>query len=502
MTATAGIQGQGAAGGRVYFSGASRSLVQEDEITLTSVGVDIGSSTSHLLFSRITLERLDTRYIVADREVLFQSEILLTPYHADEEIDGAALGVFIEEQYRRAGIAREAVDAGALILTGVAVRRANARAIGDLFSSEAGKFVAVSAGDGLETLMAAHGSGAVEASRGRRILNIDIGGGTTKIALCEDGRIAAMTAVETGARLIVRDDAGLVTRLERFGAEHARALGHAPHLGAALSDDAARAVAEHMADLILAAIDGTAPANVLRLPGLPPCADVDGVIFSGGVSEYVYGTEATRFGDLGPDLAAAVRERLSGRGLRLLPNLQGIRATVVGASQYTVQVSGSTVFLDPLDTLPLRNVATISPDIRLEDDTLDPAAIAAAIEAALLRLDLGSGRDPVAVTLKWGGSATYHRLAALAKGLLAGLAPVLKAGHPLVIVTDGDIGGLLGMHLRESEGATSPIVSIDGIDVNEFDFLDIGEVLMDTGAVPVVVKSLVFPAPDAQERAA
>lgn len=502
MAQTGGNGAEGSAGGRVFFSGAARSLVQEDEITLTSVGVDIGSSTSHLLFSRITLERLDTRYIVADREVLFQSEILLTPYRADEEIDGAALGAFIEAQYRAAGIARDAVDAGALILTGVAVRRANARAIGELFSAEAGKFVAVSAGDGLETLMAAHGSGAVEASKGRRILNIDIGGGTTKIALCEDGRIAAMTAVEAGARLIVRDEDSVVTRLERFGAEHARAVGHTAMLGAPLGDVAADAVAQHMADLIIAAIDGRAPASVLRLPGLPPCGDVDGIVFSGGVSEYVYEKGAAQFGDLGPALAASMRKRLEDRGLNILPNLQGIRATVVGASQYTVQVSGSTVFLDPLDTLPLRNVAAISPDVSLDGEVLDPDAIASAIEASLLRLDLASGRDPVAVTLKWGGSATYHRLAALAKGILAGLAPVLAAGHPLVIVTDGDIGGLLGMHIRESEDARCPIVSVDGIDVNEFDFLDIGEVLMDTGAVPVVVKSLVFPTPDTQQRAA
>ena len=92
-------------------------------------------------------------------------------------------------QYDAAGIERSAVDTGALILTGVALLRDNARAIADLFAEEAGRFVAVSAGDNLEATMAAHGSGAVELSESSRrgVMNIDIGGGTTKVVICRDG---------------------------------------------------------------------------------------------------------------------------------------------------------------------------------------------------------------------------------------------------------------------------------------------------------------------------
>src|SRR5665213_2198284 len=140
--------------GRIFFSNSGRTLEQEDEIKLVSVGVDIGSSTSHLVFSRIVLERLDSRYVVTARETFHQSDILLTPYAAEETIDAAVLGAFIEGQYAAAGITRDDIDTGALILTGVAVRRRNARAIGDLFAREAGRLVAVSAGDGLETTMA------------------------------------------------------------------------------------------------------------------------------------------------------------------------------------------------------------------------------------------------------------------------------------------------------------------------------------------------------------
>ena len=158
-----------AEGGRIFFSSKGRTLEGEDEICILSVGVDIGSSTSHLVFSRIVLERLDSRYVVTVRETFYESDILLTPYSADETIDADALGAFIAKQYADAKVQPEEIDTGALILTGVAVRRSNARAIGELFASQTGKLVAVSAGDNLETVMAAYGSGAVSrAVRDRR----------------------------------------------------------------------------------------------------------------------------------------------------------------------------------------------------------------------------------------------------------------------------------------------------------------------------------------------
>ena len=182
--------------GRIFFTSTGRSLVDEDEIVVLSVGVDIGSSTSHLVFSRIVLERLDSRYVVTTRETFYQSDILLTPYCAEDEIDAAALGAFIERQYRDAKIEADEIDTGALILTGVAVRRRNARNIGELFARQAGKMVAVSAGDSLEAVIAAHGSGAVARSirEGVRVMNVDIGGGTSKIAICADGRVSELTA--------------------------------------------------------------------------------------------------------------------------------------------------------------------------------------------------------------------------------------------------------------------------------------------------------------------
>jgi ethanolamine utilization protein EutA len=486
-------------GGRIFFSGASRSLVEEDEIRLTSVGVDIGSSTAHMMLSRITLERLDTRYIVADRETLFTSDILLTPYLPDGDIDAAALGAFLEDAFAASGVARDAIDTGALILTGVAVRRRNARAIGTLFAKDAGKFVAVSAGDRLEALMAAHGSGAVVASqRGHTVLNIDVGGGTTKLSVCRGGEVIALTAVEAGARLVVTDDADRVIRLEEFGAATAAEIGATLALGSTCARRLRARMGLAMAARIGRAVAGIEDPRWLRLPSLPEGLHIDGVIFSGGVSEYIYGTAQDDFGDLGPSLAFALRDMAGALDLDVLPQTGGIRATVIGASQHTIQVSGSTVYLDPVETLPLRNLATIRPQLALADEVIDPVSVARAVRAALIQHDLSDGDAAVAVALDWQGSATYHRLDGLCRGLVAGMADILAQGHPLVLVADGDVGGLLGMHCRENDLLDNAIVAIDGIGLSDFDFIDIGEVILSTGSVPVVVKSLLFPGDAAQ----
>lgn len=379
---------------------------------------------------------------------------------------------------------------GALILTGVAVRRRNARAIGELFAAEAGKFVSVSAGDSLETVMAAHGSGAVAASKtGGLILNIDVGGGTTKLAVCENGAVVHVTAVEAGARLIVVDDCDKIIRLEEFGA---RALRGKFGLGDNLCTEKRTEIAQLLALRIMAAAVGLQDDAFLRLPTLPQGLKFDGVIVSGGVSEYFYEISDEEFGDLGPALARALRQEIDAADWPVLPHVDGIRATVVGASQYTVQVSGSTVYLDPEETLPMRNVVTIRPKIEL-GDVIDMHAVAEAVGAELRLNNLDDGHQPVAIALHWEGSATYARLDAFSRGLVVGMTPVLEKNHPLNIVTDGDIGGLLGMHCRENNLTQNAIVSIDGIALTSFDFVDIGEVIRATGSVPVVIKSLVFP---------
>jgi ethanolamine utilization protein EutA (predicted chaperonin) len=487
-------------GGRVFFSSVGRSLEVEDEIRLTSVGVDIGSSTSHLAFSHLVLERLDNRYVVSKREVFHESEVLLTPFVDDTTIDAAALERFIDAQYERAGLAPSAIDTGALILTGVAVRRANARAIGELFAAQAGKFVAVSAGDALEATLAAFGSGAAARSirESARVMNVDVGGGTSKIAVCEAGELVEATAIDLGARIVAFDADGRVERIEEAGRRFAAEAGLALRPGSAPDPAALDRMAERMAERLFEAMSrptlSSETAALLRLEPLRNARAPDVVTFSGGVSEYIYGREARGFGDLGPRLARAVRARAESWGPRFEQPEQGIRATVIGASQYTIQVSGSTIFVSPHDALPLRNVPVIAPALPLDDDTLEPRAIAAAISSALRRLDLHEGDRPVALFYRWKGSATFARLDAFCRGAAGGLDRLLGRGHPVILVGDGDVGGLVGIHCREELRLPGAIVSVDGIALKEFDFVDIGALLEASGAVPVVIKSLVFPA--------
>jgi len=380
------------------------------------------------------------------------------------------------------------------------VRRRNARKIGELFARQAGKMVAVSAGDSLETVMAAHGSGAVARSirDNATVMNVDVGGGTSKIAICADGRVTDLTALDVGARLLCLDPVGRIVRIEEAGRRFGAELSINLELGAQLAPASARALAARMADCLFEAMAGGSPAAggraLLRLDPLSRRPAVQQLTFSGGVAEYIYGREAQAYGDLGVLLAQEIRARVEGWGPKLERASEGIRATVIGASQYTTQVSGSTIYVSPLEALPLRNVPVIAPAFALDGDDIDSAAVAAEIKALLKRLDLGEAGTPVAVFVPWRGSATFQRLDAFCQGLTDGLAAILADGHPLVLAGDGDVGGLMGIHLREEMQLDNAIVSVDGLELKEFDYIDIGTMLPNSGAVPVVIKSLIFPA--------
>ncbi len=482
----------------IRFTAPHRQLAEEDRIELTSVGVDIGSATSHLVFSRLELERAESRYEIVRRHVHFESNILLTPYLTGTTIDGESLGRFIAFQYDLAGLRREDVDTGALILTGVALQRENARAIADLFAEEAGRFVAVSAGDNLEAIMAAHGSGAVALSAdGQRvILNVDIGGGTVKFAVCQGGIIKGTAALNVGSRLVILDDDQRIIGFEETGRRIVEQMGLNIKLGERVSTEQLEAIAAHMAEQILhvmrlKALPSSAQ-QLLRTPPLGYDGTIDGVVFSGGVSEFIYDRQALSFGDLGQFLAAEVRARLPELGAEILEPLAGIRATVIGASQYTVQVSGSTIFISSLDAVPIRNMPVVHPDIQFAEE-IDPSAVQWAVERALHRFDLQNTETPVALILKWQGSATFQRLNSLCRGIVDALKLNLGYGNPIVLVSDGDIGGLLGLHMKDEVRVQNPIISIDGIRLSEFDFIDIGNFIPSSGAVPVIIKSLVFP---------
>jgi ethanolamine utilization protein EutA len=200
----------------------------QDHVTLVTVGIDIGSSGTQVIFSRINLRRygedLTSRYYVVSRETLFQSPVALTPYASDERIDDGALGAIIEEAYAAAGVAPRDIDTGVVILTGEALRRENAEAIAALLAEQGGDFVTATAGHHMESMLAAYGSGASKLSydQSKRILNVDIGGGTTKLGIVENGDVTVTAALHIGGRLQVVDGIGRLVRLDPAGKFHAR----------------------------------------------------------------------------------------------------------------------------------------------------------------------------------------------------------------------------------------------------------------------------------------
>ncbi len=478
-------------GGRIFFARARRVPDMDSEIRLVSVGVDIGSATSHLAFSRLVLQRRGNSARLVRRELLHESAVLLTPFADDQTIDSAALNSFITTEYQRAGINPDSIDTGALILTGLAAQRCNARAIGELFAGQTGRFVAVAAGDGLETLLAAHGSGAVAASvEGGVVVNIDIGGGTSKIARCIDGEVVSLTALDIGARLVLFDERGCVRHLESAGVALLTEAGLAWLVGDAPSQAEIERLATTMVRCLIEVCGGSALSVFTRsLLRLPPLADgaTPGVIsVSGGVAEYLRDTTTPSFGDLGRALASALRNTLSAFAPWRVAE-QALRATVIGASQFSVQLSGNTIVVDPPETLPLASVPAIYPMIDYQN--LNAEQVAQAVRTALARLSLTD--ETVAVAYAFEGDATHARLAAFCAGIAEALAGQKAAGRRLVLVGQGDFGGLIGAELRRTQPLV-PIVSIDGIQLAELDFIDIGELLQVSGGVPVVVKSLVF----------
>ncbi len=470
-----------------------------ERVDLTSVGVDIGSSTSHLVFSKLVLERqgkrLSSRYAVTQREIINRSPIIFTPYTSSGQIDAPALGLFIAESYGGAGLGPEDVDGGAVIMTGEAALRENARAVVDLFSRESGKFVCATAGPNLESLLAAHGSGAAELSLGSEepLLNVDIGGGTTKFAVCHHGEVSETAAIHLGARLIAWDQEDRIVRLEEAGRRHIRAAGLAlPSRGARVSGEMLDRLADYMGRYIVAIIRGARPdgqEGFWITPALRSKDPFKRIVFSGGVAEYTYGHETREFGDLGPRLAAAVRRHAEAASLELLEPREAIRATCIGASQYTVQLSGDTIFLTDPAPLPLRSVPVVA-----VAGISEPSAkqIAHAVRQAMSRLDLGDDGDQrFALALKWTYGADYKSLRELCTGIVEAL-PGTKDGRPLLLVMDADIAGIIGALLQQEFQVQGSIVCIDQVQLREFDYIDIGRVLPAQNVVPVVVKSLVF----------
>lgn len=474
-----------------------------DEIRLTTVGIDIGSATTHFLLSLIVLRRLGaalmSRYEIVEKRELFRSEILLTPYRSSSEIDADGLSAFFDDSFARSGFAHDDIDTGIVMLTGEAARKANARAIATLFAGSMGKFVCTSAGHHLEARMAAHGSGAAAASVGRSapMLNVDIGGGTTKFTLLENGRILGTAALNVGGRLIAIDDDGLVRRIDEAASLAAAQEGVEVVLGKPLSEFAQEALADVLASCIVDYLTTAPPYSGLtkRLLLTPPVGDLSQIrdlMISGGVSEYLV-TPETVSRDLGRALAHRFVTRAKQAGLNVQPALERMRATVVGLSQFTTQLSGDTVYVSAPGAVPLLNLAVVPMEIA---DTGREPPVSAEIAEEVHRALVAAGRDglldPIALRLGWRGRPYYQTLRAIADGIAQGAKDHLPDG-PLVVVLGQDCAKSLGALIHDAVGDSRDVVCVDGLQLTEHDFIDVGGLIQNDSVLPVVVKTLVFP---------
>ncbi len=386
-------------------------LWQRDNVTLWSVCIDIGSAGTQILFSRMHLRRqavdLSSRYLVVLRETLYESPISLTPYRSESHIDERALGILIDEAYQTAGLHPNDIDTGVVILTGEALRRHNAERITRILSETCGELVCATAGHHMEAMLAAHGSGAVQASydRGERVLNIDIGGGTTKLSVIDNGKVLSTAAIHIGARLMAVDGKARIERLEPAGKTHAARVGLTWNVGDVVTDADLDTVAESMAnDLVAALIDPKPDVIALYLTDpISKLDSIDSIVFSGGVAEFFYDREDRDFGDLGQRLGKVLRRRVESGDLpwKLLPDSQGIRSTALGGSEFTAQLSGNTGYISNPDALlPRRNIQVVRPDFDFTDD-FDVDRLVAAIHQHMEMFDLDGTDADIVLAFQW-----------------------------------------------------------------------------------------------------
>ena len=363
---------------------------------------------------------------------------------------------FVEQSYADAGYTPDDIDTGAVVITGEALKKENAQPILEMFSEESGRFICATAGPMHEALLAAYGSGAVAMSKHHHnsVLDVDVGGGTTKISLIQGGEITQMIAVEVGARLIAYDDAMTVTRVEQPARTIMRALGHTVEVGDRITPERIEEFAQKMTDVLFDVIEGgdldSLTESLMLTEGLREHSgrDIDHLMFSGGVSEYIYDREATTFGDIGPAYGAAVRHRTQATfnpGV-MIAAAEGIRATVIGAGEYTLQASGSTCYISTADVLPVRGIQVAH---ALIDKEQTPKQMSDALSNALGKYDVGYLNGDMALALNVTGQPDYWYIRRLAESIANIVDPAGEPAAPLFLVLDVDVAKSLGGIMRE-----------------------------------------------------
>lgn len=472
---------------------------------LCSVGIDIGTSTTQLIFSRLGVENTAgyfsiPRAEIVEKKVFYRSPIMDTPLVDERHIDGAALRYLIEQTYADADVVPAQVQTGAVVITGETARRENARTVLEQISSLAGDFVVSTAGPDLESILAGQGSSAQQYSRDHNtvVANLDIGGGTTNIAVFDSGSVIACGCLDIGGRQVSLTADGKIHIVCNGARRIAEALRLPVIPGQPADPEALTLLCSKMNELLEQLLGLMPPSDLLgRLatPGstpfsLPAHRPIRYLSFSGGVADCILRPPPDPFTyhDIGVLLGREIRRgRLFGR-FQILSAAETIGATVVGAGTYTTRLSGSTIAYDS-GLFPLKNI----PVLRLSAEQ----------ESALL-----SGNDRVLreqavwfmqqndcplflLALEGLADPTYAQLDTLASAIAAGLGTALPEGQPLLVLSHRDMAKALGQLLRQ-KAAGRPVIAIDGIEIGSGQFIDLGMPVLNGMAVPAIVKTLIF----------
>lgn len=474
---------------------------------ILSVGIDIGTSTTQLVFSRIEMDNTAgyftaPRIAITGKEILYKSQVYFTPLKTQTLIDADAVREIVAQEFRNAGYSPADTQTGAVIITGESARKENSASVLQALSDFAGEFVVSTAGPDLESIIAGKGSGSWQYSIDNdcTVVNLDIGGGTSNIVFFNAGDTQGKICLDVGGRLIrldSRSGSPVVSYVSYAAAEAARLAGVRVEVGQSISRSDLRSICDAFADCLAGAI-GIAPVSPLQEKILTPGSDVyrparpsRRICFSGGVADCIYhqsGEDDLRYGDIGPILGRAIRENRYFKEQKWIQGGETIRATVVGAGTYTTNLSGSTIFYSE-GIFPVKNV----PALKLTKDE----------QWAILGGDTQLLRDKVRWFLEQSDAPRmllalqglpdpdFATLKKLAGAIVDAMDGSLAPGEPIIVVVERDIAKALGIALQQT-GCGRKMASIDSVKIEEGDYVDIGRPLMDGLVVPVVVKTLLF----------
>ncbi|SFK64518.1 ethanolamine utilization protein EutA [Halogranum rubrum] len=472
--------------------------------TLTSVGIDIGTTTTQLIISELTLSTTGLGAVnveIEDTDIVYRGTIYETPLLDHQTLDVDAIADLVTTEFENAGYTPASIDSGAVIVTGESSYKTNAEELVTRIAADAGEFVVAAAGPELESVLAGTGSGAAAWAREREatILNVDIGGGTTNMCLFAGDSVVETRCLDVGGRLLRFDTSGTITHVSVPAAQLLETAGLSLDVGSRPTEGELHELAALMADVVFETIDGSGRSSTTKAltigDGEYAARSLDGVCFSGGVGQLIASdtdTETFAYGDFGNFLAAAIRDRLESSPLAYRSPNETIRATVIGAGTQTTSFSGTTVSLDE-DVLPLRNLPVVEVSLAGTDCTSLAAEVCRQLEHGLA-LHETEQLAGLAVALPDVGSLSYARMQTLAQALTQGY---VDAGYvdtqlPVVLVPRQNCAKALAQCLRASSSDLSPLIVIDEIAVSDGDYLDVGEPMLSSQTVPVVVKSLVF----------